>query len=200
MSFPGLARSHATLERAANPARPNRQRVRCQTEPYRKLAASGGGALGSAGIVVEDQLPIARRQCAEATVEAREARFQPRRIIRHRRVSGRIRSARFDGNFQRALVPGAADMFQEHELRDDIAVSPRGTFRESSLLFEPARDAVQRFVRKIIRIAATLSIEIRAEPSAHLEIAFATRIDTPVEPAEQPAERRLRWLPVFLQL
>src|SRR5258706_2627405 len=140
----------AGFELVADPARPNAHRVHCETQPSSELAASLDLGALLAPVVLENELPIMRRELLQATFETVEL-SPPDRVVWVGRPCGlrRQNSRTFVERDIAAL--GSADVLQKHELRDDVAITGRRSVRDRALFLQPAGHPVQRFVSQLIR-------------------------------------------------
>jgi hypothetical protein len=149
-----------------------------------------------AAIVVENQLPILRRQRAQAAIETLEEPLTSRGLVRRAGTIGRA----VERVCARHLVLlGPAQIFQEDELRDDVAVAGGRRIDDLPRFLEAAGDAVQRLVREIVRILAAFVLKVPDQPAARVEIALTAGIDALVQPGEQALERAASRNPIPFQ-
>jgi len=97
------------------------------------------------------------------------------------------------------LLIDLPQMFQQHELGDDVAVAGGGNVDNLSGFFEPAGDAVQGVVGEIVWIRAALALKVVEQPAARFEVALAAGIGALVQPRKQPFERAASRDPVTFE-
>src|SRR5258707_6152379 len=128
----------AGFELVADPARPNAHRVHCETQPSSQLAASLDLGALLAPVVLENELPIARRELLQATFETVELSLPDCVVWGGRPCSLRRQNSRTFVERDTAAL-GSADVLHEHERRHDVALTGRPTVRDRALLLQTAR-------------------------------------------------------------
>ena len=92
------------------------------------------------------------------------------------------------------------EVFEQHELRDDVAVVRRGGVRDCTFFFEPPGHSVQRVIGERVGVEALLALEVADQPAPDIDVTPAARVESAVEPGKQPVERTARWNPVAFQI
>jgi hypothetical protein len=90
-------------------------------------------------------------------------------------------------------------MLHEDVPRDDVAVVG-GNFGNRPLFFEASDDPVDGLVGQFVRGTASFPIEVRRQPPSDVDVAFAARIDTLIQPREKLVEGVRTRRPVFLAI
>jgi ketosteroid isomerase-like protein len=92
------------------------------------------------------------------------------------------------------------DVFEQHELGDDVAVVRRGGVGDRAFLFEAPRHSVQRVVGERVGVEAPLALEVADQPAPDVNVTLAARVESAIEPREQPIEGAAGRNPVTFEI
>jgi hypothetical protein len=160
---------------------PNGQRVHADAQAPGQLTSPLDLAAARASVVFDDQVTVIGWQSSQQSVETIEVLLLL--IVDSRFDEHRSSYARFVESDQPALV---ARVFEQHKPRDGEAIARWRGHDDSPLLLERPRDARQRFIGQFVGEWALTSIEVRDQPPPNVEIGLTGRIDTVVQPFQQP--------------
>jgi len=160
---------------------PNRQRVHADAQAPGQRTPPLNFAAARASVVFDDQVTVIGWQSSEQSVETIEALLLL--IVGSRFGEHGSSRARFVESDQPALM---ARVLEQHKPRDGEAIARRRGHDDPPLLLERPRDAGQRFIGQLVGEWALTSIEVGDQPPPRLEIGLTARIDTVVQPFQQP--------------
>ena len=194
MSCLAGTRVYARFEPITNPARPDGERVRGQSEPQRQLPAILDLGALLAPIVFKDQVPFILSQRLQASFETVERFFSS--LFDSIKV---IAVGAIQIDHAVLLYFGPAEILEEHELRDDVTVVSGRRVNDGALFVETAGNAIQRFVGEFVSGQTPFAGEIPDQPAAHVEIVLTVGFPALVEPSEELMECLRTWRPAPLR-
>ena len=160
---------------------PNRQRVDADAQAPGQGTPPLDLAAARASVVFDDQVAVIGWKSSQQSVETIEALLLL--IVGSRFGEHGSPRARFVESDQPALM---ARVLEQHEPRDGEAIARRRGHDDPPLLLERPRDAGQRFIGQFVGEWALASIEVGDQPPPNVEIGLTVRIDTVVQPFQQP--------------
>jgi hypothetical protein len=181
---PGLDAFHQGF---TNAERADAKCVPRNAEAIGHLAAVLDALLPLVAVVLDNQLPLVHGQLFQATLETVEPPLPHRDVFPRFDPAGRPR--RRGGLRVEADLPAlSSEILEQDESRDHVAIPGWRRRLDEAGLFQRPADPVECLVRQFVGCRPIPPIEVRDQTAAHFDIPFSMRVDSVVQPFEQPAE------------
>src|SRR6185295_2703645 len=167
LSSPIPARGDACLEARSEPPGADRESIHADPQAAGEFPPAVDSLSLRVAVVLDDQGPVLRFELVQTVGEALEGSLST--IVCLRAVRRRIVLGCRPGFVEWDLALIAADIFQQHESRDDVTVASRRCDLDTARFLQRPADAVKRFVGKDVRCGPVAAIEVRDEASTNLE-------------------------------